>query len=215
MSIRSKKDLEIVLSKLKNFENPSLQLEQYPTPSSIAAEWIWTMVMKGDVRERIILDAACGPGILGIGLLLMRAKKVFFVDKDKNIMKVCKENYEKTKKEYHLGRAEFVVSDISQFNKKVNIVIQNPPFGTKHKHIDKLFLEKAFSLAEVVYSMHKSSTRQFVEAISRDFHFKITHFWKFEFPLKRSFAFHQKPVTKIEVGLWRMEKNQKIVKGQE
>ena len=35
MSIRSKRDLEVILSKLKSFEKPSLTLEQYPTPSHI------------------------------------------------------------------------------------------------------------------------------------------------------------------------------------
>ena len=204
--IRSQKDLEVVLSKLKSFENPSFHLEQYATPSSIAAEWIWEMAMKKEVKGKIILDAASGPGILGIGLLLMGAQKVFFVDKDKKIMNVCKENYTKMKNEYELGKAEFMLSDISEFNKKVDIVVQNPPFGTKNEHIDKVFLEKAFSIAKVVYSMHKASTRRFVEAITRDYNFKITHFWQHKFPIKAAFKFHTKPVQKIEVGLWRMEK---------
>ena len=204
--VSSQKDLEIVLSRLKNFEHPSFQLEQYATPSSIAAEWVWEMAMKNEVKGKKILDAASGPGILGIGLLLMGATKVFFVDKDKAIMKVCKENYNKMKKEYELGKAEFMLSDISEFNKKMDIAVQNPPFGTKNEHIDKVFLEKAFSLAPIVYSMHKVSTQRFVEAITRDYNFKITHFWRFEFPIKTAFKFHTKPVKKIEVGLWRMEK---------
>ena len=80
MSIRSKKDLEIILSKLKTFEVQSLSLEQYPTPSNIAAAWIWMMFMSGDVQNKTILDAGCGPGIIGLGLLMVGAKKVIFVD---------------------------------------------------------------------------------------------------------------------------------------
>jgi predicted RNA methylase len=67
-------------------------------------------------------------------------------------------------------------------------------------------LEKAFSLAKVVYSMHKYSTKVFVEAISRDFGFEITDFWRYEFPIKAAFKFHEKPVKFIDVGLWRMKK---------
>ena len=46
MSIRSKRDLEMELSNLALFENPSWELEQYATPAHIAADWIWNMAMK-------------------------------------------------------------------------------------------------------------------------------------------------------------------------
>ena len=206
MTIRSKKDLEVFLSKLKNFEQPSLELEQYPTPSHIAAAWLWEIALKGEVAGKTILDAASGPGTLGIGLLMMGAKKVYFVDKDKFVMDICIENYNQVKSEYEVGEAEFIVEDISLFDAEVDLVVQNPPFGTKEKHTDKKFLEKAFSLTPLVYSMHKFSTKEFVEAISRDFKFKITEVSRFEFPIKASFSFHKKPVRKIDVGLWRMEK---------
>lgn len=206
MAIRSKKDLEVFLSKLKNFEQLSLELEQYPTPSHIAAAWLWEMALKGEVAGKTILDAASGPGIFGIGLLMMGAKKVYFVDKDKFAMDICIENYNQVKSKYEVGEAEFIVEDISLFDAEVDLVVQNPPFGTKEKHTDKKFLEKAFSLTPLVYSMHKFSTKEFVEAISRDFKFKITEVSRFEFPIKASFPFHKKPVRKIDVGLWRMEK---------
>lgn len=206
MAIRSQQGLEMELSRLKSFETPSLQLEQYATPSSLAAAWVWAMAMKGEVRGKVILDAACGPGILGVGLLLMGAKKLFFVDKDPAIMRICRENYEAVKKKYKVGAAAYLVQDISLFNTKVDLAVQNPPFGTKEKHLDKKFLEKAFSVAPVVYSMHKYSTRKFIAAIARDFGFTVTHVWKHEFPINAAFHFHRKPVRKIEVGLWRMEK---------
>ncbi|MBI2665341.1 RsmD family RNA methyltransferase [Candidatus Woesearchaeota archaeon] len=206
MGIHSKKSLEIALSKLRSFEKPSFQLEQYATPSNIAAEWVWTMALKGEVAGKSFLDAACGPGILGIGLLLMGAKKVFFVDKDIEIMHICQMNYQEIENEYEIGLAEFVTGDIRLFDGEVDIVVQNPPFGTKNEHIDKLFLEKAFSLAKIVYSMHKFSTKIFVEAISQDYGYIITDVWRFNFPIKAMFHFHKKPVREIDVGLWRMEK---------
>ncbi len=208
MSFRSQKELELELSKLKNFAQPSLLLEQYATPEKIAAEWIWNMALKGEVAGKTILDAACGPGILGIGLLLMGARKVYFLDKDKEAIKICMENYEAVKNNYEVGKADFLLNDISLFDGDADIIVQNPPFGTKEKHLDKKFLEKAFSKARIVYSMHKFSTKKFVEAIAKDFNFKITDFWRFEFPIKATFHFHEKPVVKIDVGLWRMEKTE-------
>src|SRR3989344_7325094 len=100
--IRSKRDLEVILSKLKGFEKPSLTLEQYPTPSTIAAEWAWNMALKGEVAGKVIVDAGCGPGIIGLGLLLLGARKVIFIDKDQEIIPICLQNYEKIKEEYEI-----------------------------------------------------------------------------------------------------------------
>ena len=206
MPIRSKRDLEVILSKLKSFEKPSFQLEQYPTPSNIAAEWVWNMALKGEVAGKVIVDAGCGPGILGIGLLLMGARRVIFIDKDIEIMSICQKNYEKIKEEYEIGAAEFIAHDFSLFDGEADVVVQNPPFGTKQEHADKKFIEKAFAVAPVVYSMHKWSAKGFVEAICKDFGFRITEVWRYEFPIKAVFKFHEKPLRVIDVALWRMQK---------
>ncbi len=206
MSIRSKKDLEVELSKLKGFTNPSFELEQYQTPSSIAAEWIWNMALRGEVAGKTILDAACGPGILGLGLLLMGAKKIYFLDKDQTILTICHQNYQTLEQEYDIGQAEFITTDITLFDETVDIVVQNPPFGTTTAHADKKFLEKAFTSANIVYSMHKYSTQSFIDAISKDHHFNITHLWRYDFPIKATFKHHTKPVEYVDVALWRMEK---------
>lgn len=204
--MRSKKELEVELSKLYLLDKPLIVLEQYATPSNIAAEWVWSMAMKGEVAGKIILDAACGTGILGLGLLLMGARKIFFLDKDQSAIQICVQNYNQIKAEYEVGEAEFITGDISLFDGTVDIVVQNPPFGTKVEHADKRFLEKAFKTANIIYTMHKYSTKSFVETITNDFNFKVTELWKFEFPIKYSFKYHTKPVRLIDVGLWRIEK---------
>jgi putative methylase len=208
MSIRTKKELAIFLSKLESFHEPSLQLEQYETPSEIAATWIWDMAMKGEVAGKTILDAASGPGILGIGLLLLGAKKIYFVDKDEKVMQICIQNYNKVKENYEIGNAEFIIEDISLFDEQVDIVVQNPPFGTKKKHVDKKFVETAFRSADIVYSMHKYSTKAFVEAVSKDHGFRIVENWRFDFHIKKQFAHHSKSRKNIDVGLWKMVRQQ-------
>jgi len=204
--VKSQRDLSRELSNIKQFENPLWKLEQYETPTHIAADWIWEMASRSEVAGKIILDAGCGPGILGLGLLLMGARKIYFVDKDEAAMKICMENYNKLKEEYEIGEAEFILHDITLFDEQVDVVVQNPPFGTKEVHADKAFLEVAFKSTGVIYSMHKYSTKKFVEAISKDYGFTITDIWRYDFPIKAKFEFHQKPVKSVDVGLWRMEK---------
>lgn len=116
------------------------------------------------------------------------------------------ENHEMVKKEYEIGKAEFIMGNISIFDEEVDVVLENPPFGTKEKHIDKLFLEKAFSVSKVVWSMHKLITKSFVEAMCKDYGFELTDMFGYSFPIKAVFKWHEKPVKSVEVGLWRMKK---------
>src|SRR3989344_6126679 len=71
----------------------------------------------------------------------------------------------------------FINSDVKEFDKKVDTVIQNPPYGTKDKHADREFLVKAFQISNKIYSMHKLSTSSFVEKIAEDYEFKIKKKW--------------------------------------
>ena len=204
--MRSKRELEIQLSKLKSFSEVSISSEQYATPAHIAADWVWQMAMQSEVAGKIFLDAACGPGILGLGLLLLGARKIYFLDNDAKAINICVENYNKLKEEYEIGDAEFITADITLFDEEVDCVIENPPFGTKEKHIDKVFLEKAFSIAPLIYSMHKYVTKNFIEAIVKDYNFEITSYFRYDFPIKAQFSFHKKPVKNIDVAVWRMVK---------
>lgn len=46
-------------------------------------------------------------------------------------------------------------------------VIMNPPFGTKRKGVDAVFLRAAFAISRgTVYSLHKSSTRAHIQKIA-------------------------------------------------
>ena len=202
----TKKRLAIELSRLKDFEKTDVMLEQYATPSEIAADWLWKAAFKQDITGKVSVDAACGPGILGCGALLLGAKKVYFVDKSKEAMKLALENVTALRNEYEIGESEFICCDIAQFDKKVDVVMQNPPFGTKVRHQDKVFLEQAFAVGKIIYSMHKISTRSFVEAIARDYGFKITEVWEYDFGIKQSLPWHRRKRYNVEVGLWRMER---------
>ncbi len=207
--ITSKSQLAIILSKLQDFRETNVKLEQYSTPSEIAAAVLWDAYMNGDIEGKTVLDAACGPGFFGIGALMLGAKKVYFVDIDKEAIEITSSNL----KASGISRGfELLNIDISDFENRadagnrVDVILQNPPFGTKTKHIDKLFLEVAFNSADVVYSMHKKETKKFVERISEDHGFEITHYREYDFALKNTMKFHKKKVVHVMVGCWRFEK---------
>jgi putative methylase len=204
--MRSKSELAIVLSRLEGFRSPNLRLEQYQTPSEIAADVLWSAFLQGDTHGKWA-DMACGPGILGIGALLMGVEDVYFVDMSAEALEICKNNIEKIKSEgYDIGECHFLHMDISEFSEKVDVVVENPPFGTKIEHADRQFLEKAFSLSTVIYTIHKTSTRKFVEAIAKDHGFEITHEWNQDFQLPATMEHHRKRISTIKTTCFRLFK---------
>ncbi len=197
----SKSSLAITLSKLEVFNQANVSLEQYPTDSEIAATILWQAHMNNDIEDKIIADLGAGTGILGIGALLLGAKFVYFIEKDKKAIEILENNLKNLNIEDNF---EIINKDIQDFNKKVDLVIQNPPFGTKEKHADKLFLEKAFEITNKIYSFHKTSTKVFVEKISKDHNFKIKEQINFKFPLKATQKFHKKRIENIEVSCYKL-----------
>jgi|ETNmetMinimDraft_20_1059909.scaffolds.fasta_scaffold66851_1 putative methylase len=204
--IGSKKALAVLLSSLEGFRSPKVRVEQYATDAEIAAEVLWNGFMKGDIGK-VSVDLGCGTGILGMGLLALGAEKVYFVDFDKKVMDIAKANMAKMESEgYTAGKAVFMLQDVNGFNEQVDLVFMNPPFGVKVRHMDRIFLKKAFEIGKVVYSFHKSDTKKFVESFSKDNNFKITDVFDFNWPLKATMKHHTKKIKKIGVSCFRMER---------
>ena len=196
----SRSGLAIALSALRGFSKPEVRAEQYMTDPEIAATVLWDAYMKGDIKERVIADLGCGTGVLGIGALLLGAKKVYFVESDSLAIEMAKENVQNIESE---SSAEFLFMDVGGFEEKADVVIMNPPFGTKSEHSDRKFLERAFGISKVVYSFHKSETKQFVEAFAKDNKFDITQAIDFRYPLKATMEFHRKRIERINVSCFR------------
>ncbi len=204
--VGSKKALAVLLSSLESFKSPKAGVEQYSTDSEIAAEVLWQAYMKEDIGKMSV-DLGSGPGMLGIGLLVLGAQKVYFVDFDQKVMETSKGNMAKVKSEYNIdGEAVFLWQDVNKFDEQVDLVVMNPPFGVKVRHMDKIFLKKAFKVGKVVYSFHKTESKKFLESFSKDNNFKITNTFDFNFPLKATMSFHSKRIKRISVSCFRFEK---------
>jgi len=203
----TKKELSILLSKLKVFDSPSMKLEQHPTDSEVAGEVLWAALMQGDVQGKVVADLGCGTGILGLGALLLGAKKAFLIDIDAEAVDLSMQN--KAFLESETGQklnAIFSAGEIGVFDEKVDVVIMNPPFGTKNESIDTIFLLKAMDVAKVIYSFHKASTKQHIDQLISESSFEATHYTEYDFPIKMTMPHHRKKVERIKVGFWRLKK---------
>jgi len=208
----SKGELAIILSKLRGFKDPNVSSEQYAVDPEIASLVLWQALYSGKVRVQTVADLGCGTGILGIGALIVGAKKVFFVDNDKiRGINVAKANLEYVKsedstKDLIQGESEFICKDIRDFNEEVDTVIMNPPFGIKDRHADRIFLEKAMKIAKTIYSFHKSESKAFILAFAKDNGFELKGQMDFSWPLKQTMAFHKKRIQRIPVTCFILEK---------
>ena len=202
----TKSGLAVLLSRLEGFKEPKVREEQYLMDSEIAAFVLWNAYLLKDIEGKAIADFGCGTGMLGVGALLMGARQVWLVDSDEKALETAKNNLSKVKSEgYDFGKAEFVCSDIGKLEIKADIVIQNPPFGTKIRHNDIVFLQKALQTANVVYSFHKSETLGFLKRFLAGKNAKITHVFDFKFPIKASLSFHRRQIHRINVSCLRIE----------
>lgn len=202
----TKSRLAIILSKLKGFDTPDIKHEQYITDPEIAAEILWTAYMMQDISESEIIDAGCGTGILGIGALLLNAKFVHFVDIDKKALEILKNNINYIKSEGLFNKMNYKIinKDTTETTIKANTTLQNPPFGVKSKHADKIFLKQAILQTKVIYSFHKSTSHKFIAAWCKDNNCKVSERFDFNFPLKQTYSFHRKRIQRIEVSCYRI-----------
>lgn len=199
--IAKKSQLAILLSKLQVFDSPNADLEQYPLDGNSAATILWAAFQNKDIENKIVADLGCGTGILGLGAILLGAKKVYFIDKSESAVKKAKQNLHFLENEIgeHLNdKAIWLIGDITLFKNKVNTVLENPPFGTKTEHADRIFLEKALEIGKSVYSIHKTSTldylRHIVDMRKRDIKDEL----KIEMQLKKTMPWHKKDIERID-----------------
>ena len=193
--MQSKKELEVALSKLEQVTNPNPNLEQYQTPSDIAAKILWFASLHNDTQEKIIADLGCGNGIFGIGASLLGAKKIFFVDTEGNSINATKKNISLAK----IRNSIILHQPVTSFIQKVDTVFQNPPFGVQKPHADREFLIQAMNVAKKIYSIHKKESEGFVRALTREHNFAIEGTIPFKFQLKRTQPFHTKETYTVEV----------------
>ncbi|KFG25272.1 uncharacterized protein NESG_02043 [Nematocida ausubeli] len=195
------------LDEIEGFSHPKIKYEQYMTPSELACAVVYVMAVENDdVQQKTVLDLGCGTGMLSAAVLLYGAASVTGLDVDASLESLYENNLQKVSE----GQHRFICADVqdAQFNElpQFDTAIINPPFGTKNNSgIDVTFLEKALEKASVVYSMHKTSTREYFKT---KYSGRIRILSEMQFELKKTYKFQKKESVHVKVDLIRVTKEQ-------
>jgi len=200
MKALRKKRLEILLSKLKSLQFPKMELEQYSIPANLAAEMLYiASSIYDDIYGKSVLDLGTGAGRLAIGAHLLGAKRVVGVDVDPSAIAIARNNG------VEVGiKIEWIIADIEAIRGSFDTVIMNPPFGTRMRHKDRVFLSKALDVGKVVYSLHKRSTRRYLLDFITSRDGVVQGLFELNLEIPHIFSFHEEEKYSVEVDLYRI-----------
>ena len=197
-----KKRLSMLLSQLAPSPNPKLKWEGYTLDPEAAAEIAQVASWENDdVNRKTVVDLGCGSGFLAVSAALTGAKWVVGVDIDREAVKTAKSNAQKVDADVDL-----VVGDIQCVRGHFDTALMNPPFGTKKRGADVIFLEKALEIADVVYSLHKqgASVRGFLKQKVPKIGGRIDQIREMKIVIQRTYSFHTKRRYSVKVDLYRI-----------
>jgi putative methylase len=194
--------LAITLQNIGSHPRPQVALEQYTTPADLAAEILFTACyVHDDIQSKRVLDLGTGTGRLAIGASILGARYVVGIDVDPASIA-----YASVARKSFRADVDFVLGEIETIRGPVETVLMNPPFGTKKAHADLHFLDCALRLGKVVYSIHKSSTREFLKDWLRNRRFKCERIITTRIEIPYQFSFHRKPRRTVEIDAIRVTK---------
>uniref|UniRef100_A0A7C8YGI6 Methyltransferase-like protein 5 n=1 Tax=Opuntia streptacantha TaxID=393608 RepID=A0A7C8YGI6_OPUST len=199
------KQLEGLLGNLDQFSDPKIELEQYPTGPHIASRMLYTAENSfGDISDKVVADFGCGCGTLGLAAALLSADHVIGFDVDSVALEIASSNAEDLELDVDLVQCD--IRNLEFRGKIIDTVVMNPPFGTRSKGADMVFLSVALKNAsQAVYSLHKTTTRDHVRrAALRDFNAKSAEvLCELRYDVPQLYKFHKKKEVDIAVDLWR------------
>jgi putative methylase len=200
-----KRDLERALSEIEAHPKPHAYLEQYTTPSEVAAETLHLATYTyNDIVYKTVADLGCGTGRLAIGAALLGAKEVLGVDVDRVAVGMAKKSAEGMDVK---EKTRWLVAEIDAVEGTFDTVLQNPPFGVQRRRADRSFIRRALELGRVVYSFHKSgeNNREFIKRFIEGHGGRITNIFPTKMEIPMMFEFHRKKKRSIQVDLYRIE----------
>ncbi|XP_065353326.1 rRNA N6-adenosine-methyltransferase METTL5 [Cloeon dipterum] len=202
--------LEELLQQLDGFEKPKVLLEQYATSPHVAACMLHTAEESfGDLDGKVVADLGMGCGTLAIGAALQGARVCYGFEIDQEAINIAKQNLEETEIAVEIIRGDVEAGLGSRWEKSVDTVLMNPPFGTKkNKGADMTFLQEGLRLAtRAVYSLHKTSTRQHVLSKAKQWGVEAKVVAELRYDLPATYRFHKKQSVDIEVDFFRFSFN--------
>jgi len=183
---------------------PRIGLEQYTIPASIAADILFlAAVVYRDITAKSVVDLGAGTGRLAIGAALLGARRIAALDIDPVAIRVARDNSEVAR-----VKIDWVVGDLNAIRGRFDTVIMNPPFGTKTRHVDKIFLRKAVGIGRIVYSIHKSATREHILKYLKKYGCKVSAVHEYTLDVPWMFEHHKERRHPVKVDCYRIEAKQ-------
>ncbi|WP_247728370.1 METTL5 family protein [Halovivax limisalsi] len=202
----SRRDLARRLGRVDDFDEPSVDLEQYLTSPDLAASICHTAAMQGDLQDRPVVDLGTGTGMLALGARTADPSRIVGLDVDAAALAIARSNEHRL---YEKAAIDWVRSDATRPPLSLTnaTVLSNPPFGAQHDsaHGDRPFLNATSELASVSYTVHNEGSRSFVDAFAADAGASVTHAFAAELPVDRRFDFHTEDRSVLPVEVYRIE----------
>lgn len=195
-----KGELRRELSKIGDFENPKISLEQYVTPPDLAADLLFTAYMQGDLGK--VADLGTGTGILAIGAALLDAE-VVAVEKDEDALNSAKENAEMFGVKDSIDFRHCSVEEFEEASEKgfaFDCVVMNPPFS-QHTDVGLDFWDVAASVGEKVYSVSPATGREGIKSFIDSSNHRVIDQTEFRIDLPATYGFHTEESRKTLVDL--------------
>lgn len=193
------------LAALHGFDDPDVDVEQYPTAPELAANIVHLADLNTDLDD-VVVDLGAGTGVLAIAAATRSPRQVIGVEQDRDALGIAQQN------ERILGEAtvvDWIQGDVTHLPLSCRdvTVVMNPPFGSQHgrRGADRAFLDAARTIASVTYSVHNAGSREFIEAYADDNRGVVTHAFAAELPVDAQFDFHTSERADVSVEVFRIE----------
>jgi putative methylase len=110
------------------------------TPPDIAARLLFHIYQREPIEEMLVAELGVGTGMLMCGLVFVGAGYVLGVEIDEKYVGVAQGQLEEKVEGGHFDLIRADATNLRLRSKQVDMVVMNPPFGTKQENVDTKFL---------------------------------------------------------------------------
>ncbi len=192
------------VDKIDSFRSPKIHLEQYSLPGDLIA--LILILSSGDLIGQNVVDLGCGTGRLTLPIKKFFSDRVLGVDIDSDAINHLVQSQKQNLLSLDLLIASVEFLETFNWGKKYQTTFMNPPFGTKRRKLDLVFLKQALKYSQTIISVHKSNpeTQKIITQLGKQYEKKVEILATVNFPQFPSFQFHRKCKHYVCVDLLRI-----------
>lgn len=193
------------VDKIDSFKSPKVQLEQYSLPSDLIAFIL--ILASDDTTGQNVVDLGCGTGRFTLPLKKFFSNRILGVDIDPSAINVLSQLIKRYDLMIDLLITSVEFLEPANWGRKFQTTLMNPPFGTKRRKLDMVFLRQASKFSQIVISIHKSNPRTWnlINDLAIQRGKKATRLATVTYPLFPSFHFHRRKKHFISIDIIRIE----------